>query len=257
MTQIAVNILTDSPSIAIYELANQAAAATGDKALVWSASRSIVSIQFFVTNEPNVAPEFVASADGQPASAGTNLSINVPTGTVSGDLMIAVMGGDGGTAVTWTSPAGWTEVADQSGGVKPGMCVSYRVADGSEPASYSFTSSANSRSAGSILTYRYAAYDTIAGAFTASANPLVLTSVSPTQSQSLLLAVGFRDTATVTLGTPTSMTARVTKANAVVVSYIVAEQAVAKGPTGTRSMSTGSTSNVAGIMLAIKPTRSF
>ena len=160
--------------------------------------------------------------------------------------------------VTWTGDTDWTEVADQ--GSFPSLRIAYKVAGSSEGSNYTFTASGagagSQRSSGCILTYRYAAYDTI-GSFTTGTNPLVLPSISPSESQSILIAAGARGAASITLGTPTSMTARVTDNDATSPSYIVCDQTVAKGPTGTRSMSTGLTTSVAGIMLAIKPTRSL
>jgi hypothetical protein len=243
------------PTVAIYELSPQEATATGDKTLVWSGTGTVSGLNLQITNEPNVAPEFVASASTQTTStAGDVLTIAKPTGTVEGDLMIASMAKDGIDG-NWSPPAGWTEIADQT--VSPELSVHYKVAGASEPSDYSFSGKGTGRHAsGSILTYRYAAYDTI-GSFTTGTNPLILPSISPSESQSILIAVGARAAANITLGTPTSMTARVTDDDATGPSYIVCDQTVAKAPTGTRSMSTGSTSNVAGIMLAIKPTRSL
>lgn len=201
-------------------------------------------------------PEFVASASTTNSVSQTTIVVDKPTGTVENDLMIAIMGaGTTGSSYSWTGDTGWTEVCDQATGTN--LRIAYKVATASEPASYTFTLNTNVSSKGaSILTYRYAAYDTIAGTFTTAANPLLLTTISPTQSQSILLAVGARAAASVTLGTPAGMTARVTDNDATAPSYIVCEQPTPKGPTGTRSISTGSTTNVAGIMLSITPTRS-
>lgn len=236
----------------VYELSPQEAAATDNKTLVWGSSGNVSGVQLQITNEPTVAPEFVASASTQNGSFATSLTINKPTGTVEGDLMVAVMGGNNNR--TWTGDTGWTEAADLTNA--PHCRVAYKIAGASEGASYTFAASGNGTYGGSILTYRYAVYDTI-GAYTTSTNPLILPSISPSQSQSVLIATGFRDSASVTLGTPTGMTARITNADATSPSYIVCDQTVAAGPTGTRSMSTGSTSSVAGIMLSIKPTRSL
>lgn len=255
MTQRAFTS-SSGPSLAIFDQANQQATDTGTKATTWNASQQDpISILFQVTNEPDVTPVFVASASTQNTSSGTTLVINKPTGTAEGDLMIAMMCVSGNNP-TWTGDTGWTELADETTD-NPSLRVAYKVAGESEGASYTFTANKSQTNAGSILTYRYAAYDTIAGAFTVGANPLVLTSISPSLSQSLLLAIGARSSGNITLGTPTSMTARVTDNGATSPSYIVCDQLVAKGPTGTRSMSTGSTASVAGIMLAIKPTRSL
>jgi len=167
-----------------------------------------------------------------------------------------VMAASSGASNAWTDST-FTEIADQASNTNPQLRVAYKVAGSSEPSSYSFTIGESRTLSGCILTYRYAAYDTIAGSFTTGANPLVLTSISPSESQSILIAAGARGSNNITLGTPTGMAARVTDNDATSPSYIVCDQTVAKGPTGTRSMSTGSTNNVAGIMLSIKPTRSL
>lgn len=248
------SFLSSNNSLAIYDLENQPAAATSAASLVWSTSANNASVQFQITNEPDVTPTLIATAQTQNAATGSTLVINTPTGTADGDLMVAVMAASG--TVTWTGDTSWTEPADQ--GSSPSLRIAYKTAGASEPSSYTFTAStALQRLSGCILTYRYAAYDTIAGAFTTGADPLILTSISPIASQSKLIAAGARAINSVTLGTPTSMTAQVTDADGTTPSYIVCDQKVSSGPVGTRSMSTGSTTAVAGIMLAIKPTRSL
>jgi len=239
-------------AMGVYDLTNQAASATSAASLVWSASGQVAAIQFQVTNEPNVAPEFVGIASTNPADSSVTITINKPSGTLEGDLMVAVMASDSNT--TWTGDTGWTEIFDQGGA--PWLRVAYKIAGASEGASYTFTASSNNILTGGIITYRYAAYDTV-GSVVNGVDPLTLPSISPSQSQSILLAFGGRNAANVTVSTPTSMTARITDSNARAPSYRLCSQTVAKGPTGTRSMSTGSTTAVAGIMLAIKPTRSL
>lgn len=194
-------------------------------------------------------PEFVASASTQNATSGTTLVINKPTGTVEGDLMIAVMAADGPSS-GWTGDTDWTELADQ--GATPSLRIAYKVASASEPSSYTFTASLSRRLSGCILTYRNAVYDTI-GSFTAGTDPLILPSVSPSENQSTLIAVGAKNDKDTTLGTPTGMTARVTDNDATSPSYIVCDQTVDAGPTGTRSMTAVGSSGTAGIMLVIKP----
>lgn len=243
----------NSPTLIVYDQSPQETTSTGSKSIT-SGSNPWISILLQITNESTVAPEFVASASTQNGSSGTTLTINKPTGTVEGDLMVAVCAGGFMGSNNYTFPSGWTEAADL--GSANGLSVAYKVAGASEPTNYTINATNNNTHAGSILTYRYAAYDTI-GTFATGANPLILPSISPSESQSILIAAGARDVVFITLGTPTGMTARVTDANATKPSYIVCDQTVAKGPTGTRSMSTGSTTNVAGILLSIKPTRSL
>jgi hypothetical protein len=178
--------------------------------------------------------------------------VSKPTGTTQGDLMIMIGAIGSGTSRTWTGDTGWTEVADQNS--PPNLRVAYKVAGASEPSSYTFaiSSSTNSGIAASILTYRYAAYDTI-GAFTSGTNPLILPSVTASKNLSVLIAAGARVDANTVLGTPTGMTARVTNSDSTRPSYKICDQSVDAGATGTRSMSSGSTNEVAGIMLVIKP----
>jgi hypothetical protein len=254
MTQRAVQTAA-APALAVYDLSDQGPSATSQYTLTWSGTGVVYGIQFQVTNEPDVAPEFVAMAQTQNTTTGTSLVINKPTGTLEGDLMVAVMASNGALTGGWTDTT-FTEVADQ-GATSPSLRVAYKVAGSSEPSDYTFSSGDTDTKSGTILTYRYASYDTIAGSFTTGANPLVLTSISPSESQSILIAAGARAAGSITLGTPTSMTARATDNDSTAPSYIVCDQTVAKGPTATRSMSTGSSLSVAGIMLSIKPTRSL
>ncbi len=257
MTQRAVYDVS-IPALAIFDQPNQPAASTGTKSITWSgATASPYCVLFQVTNEPSIAPEFVAVSNTSNSTNGTTLVIakpSLPNPVIEGDLMIAVMACDT-NARTWTGDTGWTEVADQ--GADPDLRIAYKVAGATEPSSYTFTLSGSQKTTGCILAYRYAAYDTIAGSFTTAASPLLLSSVSPSLSQSILLAAGARSATSITLGTPTSMTARFTDADANDPSFIVCDQTVAKGPTGVRSMTTGSTTGVSGIMLAITPTRSL
>jgi hypothetical protein len=176
----------------------------------------------------------------------------MPASTVEGNLMVAVCTAQG--SVTWTGDTGWTEPADQ--GTSPSLRIAYKVAAAGEAGPYTFTTSASTTKEVSILTYEFGAYDAIAGAFSTGTNPLVLASASVSLQQSLLIACGARNASSVTLDTPTGMTARLTNNNATAPSYIVCEQPAPKGPSGTRSMGTGSTTSVSGIMFTIKPTRS-
>lgn len=87
----------------------------------------------------------------------STLTINKPSGVSSGDLMVAIVFSENNA--TWTGDTDWSEVVDQGAG--PSLRVAHKTAGGSEPASYSFTSSANSNLGGVIIAYRNAAYDTV------------------------------------------------------------------------------------------------
>lgn len=249
---------TGQPSLAAYDLRPQNATATGTKTLVWTtgAASDVTSLQVQITNEITVVPDFIASAFTQTTSSSSSITINKPTGTVENDLMLAFLSLDAGPGgASWDNLTGWTRVAT-NGASGRWVAVYYKVAGASEGSSYTFTNPNTNQMYGTILTYRYASYDTI-GSFTSNTNPLILPSITTAESQSILLAYGQRRAANITLGTPTGMTAQVTDNDATSTSNIVCVQTVPKGPTGTRSMSTGSSTDVIGILLSIKPTRSL
>ncbi len=251
------SFLSSNPTFAVYDQSAQTAAATGTKSITWNApgTPETAGILLQVTNEPSVAPEFVAGASTQLTSQGNSVVIGKPSGTLEGDLMVLTANA-GSNSPNLSAPAGWTTIAD-GGGATPSTLVAYKVAGASEPASYTVTADKTQLLAGAILSYRYAAYDTVAGALTTATNPLVLSSISPSLSQSVLMAIAARGAAGITITAPTGMSAKVTDADANAPSYVVCDQTVAKGPTGTRSITVGATTNVAGIMLAITPTRSL
>ena len=141
-------------------------------------------------------PQFVASASNGVASQ--NLPIDVPTGTLEGHLMIAVLGTDLTGTRTWTPPSGWTEVAEQNG--IPSLGIMYKVAGPSEPASYTFVFSSSTSIAGSILTFKQAAYDTI-GTLVANAtnSSYTLPAITTSENYSLVLAIGTGSNATSTI----------------------------------------------------------
>lgn len=240
---------SSGPALAIYDQ-DQDVAATGSKSLIWSNSSENCSVLFQVTNEPNIGPDFIASAKTQTGLT-TSITIAKPTGTIEGDLMVAVAAAGDNDARTWTAPAGWTEVADQ--GVAPNIGVFYKIAGASEGSSYAFQLSATERMAGCILTYRNASYNTISS-FTTS-DPLALPSITATNSQSLLIAIGAKLGAPV-ISTPSGMTDRVFESDATEPSYKVCDQIAAKGPSGIRLMDAGGSDN-GGIILSINPTRSL
>ena len=78
-------------------------------------------------------------------TGGTAVNLPVPVATVSGDLLIAAFSSPG-NGVTVTAPAGWTNITQAGhGGGNPGsrqnLSIWTRVAGGSEPATYNFTTS--------------------------------------------------------------------------------------------------------------------
>lgn len=86
--------------------------------------------------------------------------VNRPTGTVSGDLLIAIHGSDrDGTAAAMTAPAGWT-LAGQSSQTNAGFVkVWWKIAGGSEPSTYTFPDSTASDAALIVLCFQGGTFD--------------------------------------------------------------------------------------------------
>lgn len=147
---------------------------------------------------------FVGTASAETVTGGS-VTVNKPTGTTSGDLLIAVMSA-GSNNQTWTGDTGWTEAADS--GLLPDLRVAYKVAGGSEPSTYTFTGSfgAGSRSA-IILTVRGLSYTSIGafGTIQTTSPVTVSASLTTTVSPAVLLYLAGSSGATTSWTTPTDM----------------------------------------------------
>jgi hypothetical protein len=89
------------------------------------------------------------------APSGTlTLTIDRPSGTAAGDVMIASIAVRPNTA-TITAPAGWTPVRriDNANATANSLAVYYKVAGVSEPTNYSWTFSTSTGSAGGVQTF--------------------------------------------------------------------------------------------------------
>jgi hypothetical protein len=183
--------------------------------------------------------------------ADTTLTIAKPTGTAEGDLMIAFMSCSKLGGVTWTGDTGWTEIADL--GSAPSARIAYKVAGASEGASYTFTplSPSSSNLSGSILTFRGAAYDTIGTATTTDLT--AIPSVTVAQNNSVLICFAAVLDVSITLATPSGMTAIVVDDDATITSSIIATETVNAGATGTKATS-ASAVNRYGVLVSLSPT---
>lgn len=94
------------------------------------------------------APVVEQVVESSTNTAGTSHTVNLPTAT-AGQLLIIILD-KGSTAATINAHASLTELLDENSG--NGLYIAYRFMDGSEPASYTLTSSASTRSA--VLAYR-------------------------------------------------------------------------------------------------------
>lgn len=130
----------------------------------------------------------------------TSLSINKPTGVIQGDVMIAVIFQyrSGGTA-SITPPTGWTSiVGGQIGNATRIGHTYYKVATGSEPASYTFTmaSGGTNASAGAIAAFYNVNTSSVlnaTGTFTlntANTNSVGASAITTTAANTAVLMMG-------------------------------------------------------------------
>lgn len=95
---------------------------------------------------------FVADAESNNTTAGTSCAVSVPAGTRREDVMVALIGKIDQAAIT--PPAGWTLIGSQLAGSNVIYEAYYRVAQASEPASYSWSWGVAAKNIGWIGSYR-------------------------------------------------------------------------------------------------------
>lgn len=101
-----------------------------------------------------MATAFRSSASASKVHIGgtDTLTINKPTGTLEGDMLIAILGING-TAATNYALSGWTSLANANDGSNYGIKILWKIAGASEGASYGFTIAgiANNGMVGAII----------------------------------------------------------------------------------------------------------
>ena len=241
-----------APSWALFAKANVAAGSTGTVSSTGSTGSSSKGALIGLKNATYKAIPFIASAKTQNSATGATLVINKPDGTQEGDIMIAFMATDGNSNGTWTGDTAWTEIAEQTTGTKPNARVAYKVAGASEGSSYTFTNSASSmKLGGAIVTYRAAAFDAI-GSFGGAGSAVTATGPSAAADYSRLVGFGVDDDVSATI-TTTMLMNRVIDNDVNGPSFVIADDIVKSGATGTRTFTMPSSGNNTAILLTIKP----
>ncbi|MFW2403867.1 MAG: DNRLRE domain-containing protein [Gammaproteobacteria bacterium] len=139
------------------------------------------------------------------ATAATNLSVDKPAGTGTGDLLIATLVTDGSKSASMSAPAGWTviDLAEQSGQVTYG--VWWKLAGASEPASYTWSWSDGEKVYGTVM--RFTGHNpatpidvtaTAGGSSSAPSSPAVTTTVA----DAMILRLGGFDDDDITVDAP-------------------------------------------------------
>ncbi len=98
-----------------------------------------------------MAVEFRSDAEVINGTAGTSVVVARPAGMEAGDVLVAVIAAVGTPSVS--TPDGWTLLGVQDAATSVRAVAYYRVADGSEPASWTWTLGASQRSFGWVGAY--------------------------------------------------------------------------------------------------------
>jgi len=130
----------------------------------------------------------VGSASAQVATA-TSLPIDVPTGIVAGDLLVAAIDVRGQPRIT--APIGWQHVRTDNNGSVIELATYTHIADGTEPSSYTWGFSTAQSGAGAIVAVHGQGAEAIgdsAGRINAKASPILGPSSQADRSGSLVVA---------------------------------------------------------------------
>lgn len=206
------------------------------------------------------------SASSAAQTTTTNCTALKPTGTVVGDLLIAIHGSDqDGSLTAMTAPSGWTLVGSSGSFTTAGFIkVWSKVATSSEPSTYTFADDSSADAVLGILciaagTYKTSAPFTASPTFTGSNSSTNLHSApSVSAVGGGLLATGhFGGTSingTRSYTAPSGMTERVDVApNGWVVLEVNTLAVAADGATGTKTAVCSSSTPFYGVALSIAP----
>jgi len=194
----------------------------------------------------------------------TAVTVNVPTGTTTGHVMYAWLNVAWNTAIT-TAATGWTLLTsfNQTSGALGGWWYLYRkVASGSEPTNYTWTTSAAQNQWGAIVTVSGANTTTpenVTGSVNSSvaATSHAITAITPTVANTLLLAFYSARNGTATASPythPSGMTEVLDRSdNFSGIGIASLSAPTANSTTGTKTVSVTPSSEWGGVLVAIAP----
>ena len=218
----------------------------------------------------NPTPPSIANSNATNVQSATNansgaatLVIPKPTSTATGDLLVAGITVDGGSATSVTAPdAGWTQIRRTDNDTNVSVVSFWKLAGASEGNNYTFTLSPGARAVGGIL--RVTGVDTanpidVSGENTENSTSVQAPSITTTTAQTTL--IGFFGTGTqTTFGTATSMTERFDQQqgnNAGPSLAGDADSAATAGATGNRTATAGASAQWAAQMIAVRPEKTY
>jgi hypothetical protein len=186
------------------------------------------------------------------ATAATSLRLARPDGVVAGDVLVSCVTLNGGTVSSSGAPAGWTSLASLTSLANPKVYGYYKVATGTEPADYSWTTS--STTGGGVI----ARYSGAAGPDTPSstasggaASSGTVGQVTTTTANTMLVGCMGLNSASATLSSPAGMT-EVVETGARRFELADGLQPTAGG-SGTKTWTFSSAREWAGWLVALRP----
>ena len=221
----------------------------------------LVALVLMLSAGPAQATIYFRSAStAQTGSGATSVTVNLPTGTVAGDVMIATVDAEGSAA--FTAPSGWSSTGLFAGASFFGYsAVYFKVATASEPSSYTWTLGTSRKATAKIASYVGVSgtpIETSATNGAGSGTSASTTSVTTTAANSMVvLAVSADAAASFTITAPAGTSNRATtytSGTGTVVGSQLADfvQAVA-GATGTKTFTLSTSAPWGTIAAALKP----
>ena len=209
-------------------------------------------------------PELIGHSTFTDDAQRQTLPLEVPAGTVSGDLMLALViaghTGSSSDATIVVPPDGWVLLRDDSRPINPFSQhhqVYVRTASEDEPSAYSWTlvDGTPKHVAGAMLVYRNAVVEVHNGQFaTASSSFMTAPSVTLTSSTAILIFFGginARDWTGISITAPPGMMTLVHQKSGHRTQFVALENSAVAGATGDRTATLGDSNYWMASLLAI------
>jgi hypothetical protein len=115
---------------------------------------AFVSFKISATQAASIMLGSISTGSTSSSSARDHVTIPVPSGTASGQVLIAQIAARGGAGLTLSAPSGWSLIRrDNSAGVISQAAYIHVVSSAAEPSSYTWTFNAGNDAAGGIASY--------------------------------------------------------------------------------------------------------
>jgi MSHA biogenesis protein MshQ len=210
---------------------------------------------------PVCAQTFVAASNATTGSSAATISVAKPAGIAANDLLLAQVRDTQGTGVTIATPAGWTKINQTNNSSNFGQAIYYKVATGSEPASYSWSASPADKLGASILAFRGISTSTPINVFGGQATAgkqtsVTAPSVTTTVANTMLVALFGSDGGSPAITLPGSLTSAYNSSGSAALGVSGAAGYTVKaaaGATGTYSATLSQSIEAVGHLVALTP----